>query len=346
MQISLRSYLTVGTAAVVGAGAIALTPVLPGGAVNAAYLPAPVTAEINLTGLNLSFTDILGVLDKFGVVDIANLMPIINLLPTNLIDAVTAQFLDDALPLVKQTAGDVFKYVAGAASQLFLGKDSIPNQILGALVNVPAVVGAAVGELKNGDPGAALQALTAGFAAPITVIGQVLKQAIADFTTFMETTLGSVAGQLGTVLVSAVTAVVGDQLGGGLQTIINAIKNLFPGLLPGASVRAGARALAPAAASVVLSVPAAAEAQPAVAVDAAPAAVAAAPRVHTPRAAAAARAVKAAAAEAESAAPQADPEQAAAPARSRASLRSAVADDNADNGSAPTRANRHSVRAN
>ena len=65
-MISVRSYLTVGTAAVVGAGAIALTPALPGQPLSPAALPAPAIAEIALTGFSLPATDIIGVLQTLG----------------------------------------------------------------------------------------------------------------------------------------------------------------------------------------------------------------------------------------------------------------------------------------
>ena len=66
VQISIRSYLTMGTAAVVGAGAIALTPVLPASG-HTAHIPAPVTASVSLAGDSFSLTDIVGLLGDGGL---------------------------------------------------------------------------------------------------------------------------------------------------------------------------------------------------------------------------------------------------------------------------------------
>ncbi|MBU3748883.1 MAG: hypothetical protein FGM52_00230, partial [Mycobacterium sp.] len=60
MQLSVRSYLTAGTAAVVGAGAIAIAPPIP--ASRHLELPLPAVAEVSLTGASFSISDIVGVL--------------------------------------------------------------------------------------------------------------------------------------------------------------------------------------------------------------------------------------------------------------------------------------------
>lgn len=65
VQISIRSYLTMGTAAVVGAGAIALTPALP--ASGHIALPAPAVVDVSLTNTSFSLVDVVGLLGDTGL---------------------------------------------------------------------------------------------------------------------------------------------------------------------------------------------------------------------------------------------------------------------------------------
>ena len=117
MQISVRSYLTAGTVAVVGAGAIALAPIVPGTSPAAIALPTPAVAEVSLTALSLSLNDVLGLLQNFGIggtlPDILTALP--SLLPTDLINAVVTEFVTQAGPLVTAAAGAATRVAAEGA---------------------------------------------------------------------------------------------------------------------------------------------------------------------------------------------------------------------------------------
>ena len=98
MQISVRSYLSAGMTAVVGAGAIAMAPVGTMSDLSPAALPVPVVAEVALAGVTLPFTDILSLLQALGV---GGAIPdITNLVPADFANAIATEFLNQATPLV------------------------------------------------------------------------------------------------------------------------------------------------------------------------------------------------------------------------------------------------------
>ena len=59
MQISLRSHLIAGTAAVVGASAIAMTPVM-GAQLSLPAINVPTVAKVTLAGLDSPISELLG----------------------------------------------------------------------------------------------------------------------------------------------------------------------------------------------------------------------------------------------------------------------------------------------
>lgn len=227
MQISVRSYLTAGTAAVVGAGAIALAPVVPATGPAALAVPTPAVAEVTLTALNLSLTDVLGLLGNFGIggalPDLLGALP--SLLPGDIVTAVVTEFVNQAGPLVTNAASEALGYLVTAVTGLFIGPDSIPSRFGTALANIPAVLIAAVGSLSTGDIAAALQTITTGLAAPITGITQAIADATEAFQTYLTTEFNDLLGALPGVLFSAVQTVIGGALSG-----------LFGGVIPAASV--------------------------------------------------------------------------------------------------------------
>lgn len=295
MEISVRSYLTAGVAAVVGATAIGLapTPSLP--TIRAAELPATMATEIALTGTSIPWDTIVEVVKTLS--GGGSLQGVV----TSLIGEVGTEFVHQAMPLVTAVAGDVVKYLGAALADLFSG----PNA---PQIDFPAIVDAAVEAVKSGDFSTAVKTLTAGLSAPLTQIGQVLFT--PDFQAFLMTKVGTVLGALPELLRSAVQTVVGIDL----KPLIDALGGVLGGLFPAASTltagpAAAALAVAAPLAAASVSAPVVAEA-PAPEAPEAPAAEA--PAAEGPVADAPEAAAKAAPA-AEVVAPAAEPEAAAAP---------------------------------
>ncbi len=295
MQISLRSQLTAGMVAVVGAGAIAMTPVVvPANPVLSANVAVPTVADVQLAAW--SFSDVLGVLNSLGISSsLPDFSSLANLLPSDVLNAAVSEFVNEVTPVITGAATDVFAYLGTAVTGLIVGPDSVLGRIVAAVGNIPGVLATAVQSLSTGNLSSAVQAVVTGLAAPFTAIGEAIATAVQSFQSFVTTKITSIAGALPGILANAVQVALsgsGASLLGSLQT---ALANFLSGLVPGAA------AVAPAAAAVAAGV---------AAVDAAPAAArsaAAAPRVASrhastaaPSAAAAAPRSHAAAAKAES----------------------------------------------
>lgn len=258
MQISVRSYLTAGTAAVVGAGAIALTPVLPA-AVSPAALPAPVVAEVALSGLSLSLTDVIGLLDGLGiggvVPDFLTALP--SLLPTDIVTAVVTEFVNQASPLVLVAAGEVFDYLSAAVAGLISGPDSIPARFGDALAAIPATLVSAVGFLGTGDLATAVQTATEGLSGPAAGITAVLTEAGAAFQDFLTTEFTGLVTALPGVLWSAVQTVITNNVQSLIDSISGALSGLLGGLVPGAGASVvAAAATAEDTGTIVCNMPA------------------------------------------------------------------------------------------
>ena len=264
-MISVRSYLTAGTAAVVGASAIALTPVMSGPALNPPTVPAPATAEIALTGVTLPLADVIGVLQTLGGLG-GSLTGVLGaFLPQQFTNEVVAEVLNQTTPLITTAAGDVVGYLGTALTGLLVGPDSIAARVGAAVGNIPAVLSAAVEALNNGDIASAVQVVTTGLAAPLTEVGQTLADASQSFQDFLAGELTAVVGALPGILLSAIQAVFGDTIQANLDGMTDALNGLFGGLLPAAgapavlgaaaATRAGAdAATARAAAALPVSV--------------------------------------------------------------------------------------------
>lgn len=234
-MISVRSYLTAGTAALVGAGAIALTPVLPEQPLNAAALPVPAVAEISLTGFSLPTTDIIGVLQTLGGLggSIDGLLSIF--LPDQLVNAVFTEIAGQALPLLTTAAGNVLGYLGTAVTGLLVGPDSIPARIGAAIGDIPTVLGAAVAALSAADLATAVQTVTTGLAAPLTEVGQTLADAAQAFQGFLNAELNSVVNALPGIILAAIQTVVGGSVAATLESITSTFSGLLGGLLPAAA---------------------------------------------------------------------------------------------------------------
>jgi len=239
---TVRSYLSVGMVAVVGVGAIALTPVESGGALNPASVPAPVVAEVALAGLTLPFSTIVSLLQNLGIG--AASPDITNLLPAGLTNAIATEFLNQATPLVIAAASDVFAAFNSTIAGLVSGPNSIPARFGGSLAAIPTALVTAVQSLSAGDLPTALQTLSSGLIAPITSIGQAISDAGQSFQSFVTAQINSVTLALPGVLLDAVSSVIQNNVQSVLAAVQNAISTLTFGLIP----RAAAASVSPAAA--------------------------------------------------------------------------------------------------
>lgn len=243
-MISVRSYLIAGTAAVVGAGAIALTPVPQSPDVSPAALPSAPVAEIALTGVTLPLTDVIGVLQTLGGLGGSLTGVLGGFLPQQFIDDVVAEVLNQATPLMTTAAGEVFDYLGAALSGLLVGPDSIPARLGAAVGNIPAALAAAVQALSTGDIAGAVQAVTVGLAAPLTAVGRSIEDASQSFQNFLVSELNGVVGALPGILLSAIQTVFGNTIQASIDTITDALSGLFGGLLPAAGLPTGPGAAA------------------------------------------------------------------------------------------------------
>ena len=233
MQITMRSYLTAGTVAVVGAGAIAMTPVVLDAPL---AVPAPAVAEVSLTGLGLSLTDVVGLLQGFGIgpalPDFLTSLP--SLLPTDIVTAVVTEFVNQASPLVIAAAGEVFDYLGAAVAGLISGPDSIPARFGEAIAAIPDAVGAAFQALGSGDLAVALQTITDSLAGPVSGIAALLSEAAQSFEEFLSTQFDGLITTLPAALYAAVQTVLGGNLQPLIDTLGGGLSDLLGGLIPGA----------------------------------------------------------------------------------------------------------------
>jgi hypothetical protein len=223
VEISVRSYLAAGTAAVVGAGAIALAPALPGSSSHVAHLPAPMVAEVGLTGFGISIPDILGVLQNFG----GGLLPNLGGVSPLTIPAIVAEFVKEAGPGVLSTAGKIFTNTNTAVLGLAFGPNSIPTQFGSAIAGIPTAVITAVSDLKSANFAGALQAINEGLLAPAKAIAEVIYNTASGVFDYASAQVGTLAKTLPDVLAAAIKAVTGVDA----TALINTIKTALTGLI-------------------------------------------------------------------------------------------------------------------
>ncbi|WP_313675669.1 hypothetical protein [Mycolicibacterium sp.] len=237
MQIALRSYLTLGTAAVVAAGAIGLAPVAQ--QVWVAELPTPAIAEVALAGTSLPF-------DLPFDLNVNTLLAFVQGLTFSgglvagivggLVSAVGPEFVMQALPLVAAAIGDVAGQFGEALTGLAIGPESLLAQVGEIVAHVPAVVFSAIGSLGAGDAQAALQTLNDGLAVPAAEVGQVLAAVAAEFQSFATARFTEVLAALPLVFRSAFKTAIGFDPQPLIDEAVAALSNLFAGALPVASV--------------------------------------------------------------------------------------------------------------
>lgn len=269
MQIAVRSYLTAGAVAVVGAGSIALAPPVP--SVNFAALPAPVVADVTLTGVSLSVDQIVKILGKVGLGDV--ITPIINLLPANLVNNFVAEFSDQVVGLIKTAVKGVVSDLGSVITGLIIGPTSIVSTLVNAVAGVPAALVSAIKTLGTGDSAAALKALIA----PLTGLGSIITGAVSDFATHVTGRIGDLVQAVPNLLINVVQAVVGNEF----NSVVDLVKSAIAGITKifgGASVPAVAAAAAVAPAAALVASPAPALAVAALPAAEVPASVAVSPR--------------------------------------------------------------------
>jgi len=230
MQISARSYLTAGMAAVVGAGAIVMAPALPNPALRTLELPTAVVAEIALAGTSLPLEQIWTLLQSVGTG--GSLEGIFNVV----FSAVGTEFATQALPLVTVALTDVATFLGAALNDVF-SSGAFQVDFPGILTGVGTALGA-------GDFPGALQTLTGGLSAPVTHVVQSLFG--SDFQAFLTNKVGTVLGALPEILRSAVQKVLGLDIKPVTDAIAVALSGLVPNVAPGASTPGGPVVLATA----------------------------------------------------------------------------------------------------
>ncbi len=197
MQLSLRSQMIAGTTALVGASAIALTPVAP--AVNLPALQAPSLANVSLAAFDSPITALLNtsvmatnyLFSNANPADAAQWpfaqfgtfwgVPPTNypVLPAALGNAALGgyssvglipQIIDDALPIISQLGYNGTDYLQVASSSLYGAAFSISEGVW----NFPAEVVDAALQFIGGDPLGAIEALAAAVIQPIFTAGSFL----------------------------------------------------------------------------------------------------------------------------------------------------------------------------
>lgn len=270
MQVAVRSYLIAGTAAVVGAGAIGLTPVLPG-AVRPVDFALPTVANVALTSDSFSLADIVGLIGNSSLDGIlTDLSGGVAGVVQGLLSTVGTAFIQEALPLLTAAAGDVARHLAATVAGLLSGPDSFGAQLREAAAGLPTVVTTAIGYFGSGDVQTGIQTLRDGLAAPAAVVGQVLAAVAADLQSYLATKVADLLSALPDVLGATFNNLLGFDAQPLIQQALKALSGFFPGVTPPAASVAAPAALALSvapevaapAADVVADAPAAAPSAP------------------------------------------------------------------------------------
>ncbi len=229
MDISVRSYLTAGVAAAVGATAIGLAPMQPAPALHAVALPASTVAEIALTGTSIPWETIAAVVQAIS----------------------TGGSLQDGVDRADRLDRDGIRQAGTACGHrrgrrrgqvrrhdVWLSCSAVRTR---PQIDFAAIHATASAAINAGNLSGAVQALISGLSAPLTQISQVLFT--PEFQAFVIDKVGSVLGALPEILRAAVETVVGIDI----KPLIDALSGLLGGILPAASVVAAPRVLAAAA---------------------------------------------------------------------------------------------------
>lgn len=228
MQLSLRSQMIAGTTALVGASAIALTPVAP--AVNLPALQAPSLANVSLAAFDSPITALLNTSVMATNYLFSNANPAdaaqwpfaqfgtfwggLPALPAALglpqlggysSVGLIPQIIDDGLPIISELGWNGTDYLQVASSSLYGAAYSISEGIW----DIPAEVYAAVGELLGGDPAAAIQTLINAVVVPVYTAGSFLLAGGSYIASGLITRAGALLASIPEILGGLVTTAIG-----------------------------------------------------------------------------------------------------------------------------------------
>ncbi|WP_059017066.1 hypothetical protein [Mycobacterium sp. M26] len=205
MQISLRSHLIAGTAAMVGASAIAMTPVVATPDLHQPAIPVPsISAEVTLAGFDSPVTELLSSLKLFNLALFATAGPVTLTAPWSDLATVglLPQIITDALPVIRQLglngSDNLYQGVGGLLDSASLLSEGVWNAAGDVLsLDVPG----AINTLVTAVQAAGTEALAAG--------NYVLTGVITRATAVVNT-LVSLAPDIAAAVVGQVQVVVGS----------------------------------------------------------------------------------------------------------------------------------------
>ena len=215
MHISLRSHLIVGTAAVVGASAIAMTPVLSAEA-SLPTIATPSMAKVALVGLDNPLTELLATAAMVNN-DIFNGADTYADYAWEPYQGLIPEFIYDALPIISQLGYNGASYIGGS----FAALNNSATIVSEAVWNLPGAVITAVGQAVSGDTSGALTTLSNATLVPLQEAGtQALTAGYAVLTSVISN-IGSVIVTVPGIAQGLATSVVGS-----LQAVAGAVVNI------------------------------------------------------------------------------------------------------------------------
>lgn len=255
MQISLRSQMIAGTAAVVGASAVALTPVAP--AMNLPALHAPSFSQVALVGFDSPLTELLNttvmatnylfssakptVAANWPFADFGTAQGGLPFLPAALTSAALGgysavglipQVIDDALPILSTLGYNASDYLQVASTGLYGAAYSLSEGVW----NLPGEVIKAVGEFFT-DPAAAIQTLVNAVVEPIFRAGTYLLASSGYIVTGVVTRASALLSSLPGILTGLVGTAIGIPsvlIGKTVEVVGDIVTNLLSLNLEGA----------------------------------------------------------------------------------------------------------------
>ena len=272
MQISLRSHLIAGTAAVVGAGAIAMNPVV-GAQLSLPSIAAPSVASVALAGLDSPISELLGTVilgsqylfnttsnpllaaswpySGMGTIGGIPVFPAALASPTaggySQVGLVP-QIIADHLPAISQLGINGSQYLAASAAGLagagYLLSEGVWNaagQLL--TLNIGGAVSTLIGSIS--DAGSLALASGAYVAAGVFARAQaVVNYLVSEVPTLIGATVGQVTAVVNSVVqvvTNTVAAIGGGNLEGAFNSVVDGVFGVsgVPGTLLNLTIGAG-----------------------------------------------------------------------------------------------------------
>ena len=219
MQISLRSHLIAGTAAVIGASAVAMTPVAAH--VSVPTIKVPSAVQVALTGFDNPLTQLLETVQYVNV-DIFDGVDSYNEYTWEPYYGILPEFIYTALPVISQLGYNGSAYIGNT-----IGAVTYSAQLLSEAVwNLPGAVVTATQQAIGGDVAGAITTLTNATLVPIqaavtTTVGSlvnIVTGVVTNITNLIAAVPGIVQGLVNTT-VGSVTALVNAVVTIGTQTL-------------------------------------------------------------------------------------------------------------------------------